>query len=152
MLVARGRLERRQAIVEIGFQAFVPQILAVEPEQRSIEIPIQGYRALLDTGAQRTCLTRRVIGIESLKSHGKRFIQNVHNEARHYLYWATIGFFANGTDTDVSETRTYFGLPHPTEIIDIANNENFDAILGMDVLERFDLRFDRTGDFELRLA
>lgn len=152
MLVTRGRLDRRQAIVEIGFQPFIPQTFAVEPDYHSIEIPIQGYRALIDTGAQRTCLSRRVIAIEGLRSHGKRFIQNVHSEARHYLYWANIGFFANGTVESMAESRTYFGLPGPTEIIDIANNENFDAILGMDILQRYDFHFDRTGDFEIRLS
>ena len=129
----------------------MPQIISVEPEHHAVSIPIQGYRALIDTGAQRTCLTRRVIAIEGLKSHGKRFIQNVHSEARHYLYWANIGFFANGVTEDMSQTRSYFGLTSPTEVIDIANNDSFDAILGMDILERFDLRIDRTGDFELKL-
>ena len=151
MLVVRGRLENRQAIVEIGFQSFLPQPARVSPDQPPVTMRIQGYRALLDTGAQRTCLTRRVIALEGLRRHGKRFIQNVHSEALHYLYWAHLGFWANGTEHDQHEQRTYLGLPYPTEIIDIADNESFDAIVGMDVLQRFDLRFARTGDFELRL-
>ena len=152
MLVARGKLENRQAIVEIGFQAFALELTSVEPSSSAKAIQIQGYGALVDTGAQRTCLSRTVISNENLKKHGKRFIQNVHSDAVHYLYWANLGFWANGTADDMRETRTYFALPTATEVIDIAPNTKFDPIIGMDVLQRFDFRFERSGDFEIRLV
>ena len=76
----------------------------------------------------------------------------MHNQAVHSLYWAQIGFWANGTQQDLTETKTYFALPYPTEVIDIADNDRFDAIVGMDVLQKFDVRFERTGDFEVRLT
>ena len=69
----------------------------------------------------------------------------------HYLYWAQIGFWANGTHDSALEVRTYYSLPLPTEVIDIADNANFDGIIGMDVLQRCDVLFERTGDFEVRL-
>lgn len=152
MLVARGRLENRQAIIEIGFQRFVPQTVAVVPDQMPVQVPVQGYRALIDTGAQRTCLSKKVISHERLSRHGKRLIQNVHNEALHSLFWASIGIFANGTTDSRYETRTFFGFDRPTEVIDIADNNSFDAILGMDVLQRCDFRLERSGDFEITLG
>jgi len=39
----------------------------------------------------------------------------------------------------------------PCEVINIADNEYFDAILGMDILEQFDFRFQKTGEFLLQI-
>ena len=153
MLVARGRIENRQAIVKIGFQPFIPETYQVQPSSPSIEIPVHDYRALLDTGAQRTCLCRGVIAKEGLRHHGKRPIQNVHGVERHYLYWVHVGFVCESVSalTDHSGTTTYFGLPDPIEVIDIADNYWFDAIIGMDILSRCNLTIDREGSFALRL-
>lgn len=85
MLAARGRIENRQAIVKIGFQPFVPETFEVQPSSPTIIVPVHEYRALIDTGAQRTCLSRSVIAKEGLRHHGKRPIQNVHGVERHYL-------------------------------------------------------------------
>lgn len=43
------------------------------------------------------------------------------------------------------ESRSYFRLPEPTEVMDIADNDRFDAILGMDILQGFDFRFEKDG-------
>lgn len=153
MLVARGIIERRQAILKIGFQPFVPETYEVAPTQPHVEVPIQEYRALIDTGAQRTCLTRKTIVTESLVPHSKKPIQNVNDAHLHGLYWANLGFWAERLEDDGSSgERTYFALPAPVEVIDIANNNWFDAIIGMDILQHYDLRFEGSGSFHLRLA
>lgn len=151
MLVARGHIEGRQAIVTMGFQPFVPETYEVQPSSLSISVPVHEYRALLDTGAQRTCLCRSVITKEGLRRHGKKPIQNVHAVGRHYLYWANVGFFCERVDrlTDNIGSATYYGLPEPIEVIDIADNQRFDAIVGMDIIGRCDLRIDRDGAFAL---
>ncbi len=94
---------------------------------------------------------RQAIVREKLVRTGKKFIQNVHSAAIHYTYWSNIGFWTNGVDADLAEHMGYYALPFATDIINIADNQNFDAIIGMDVLQKFDLRFERTGDFEIRL-
>lgn len=154
MLVARGRIENRQAIVRVGFQPFAPQSLALQPSTPAFQVPVQEYRALIDTGAQRTCLCRSVILKEGLTYHGKKIVQNVHALGKHYLYWAQVGFFCERVDpTDPSNaTVTYFGLPEPIEVIDIADNSHFDAIVGMDLISRCELKMASDGDFALRLA
>jgi len=153
MLVARGIIEQRQAILKIGFQSFVPETYEVSPTQPHIELPVQEYRGLIDTGAQRSCLTRRTIAIESLVPHAKKPIQNVNDTHPHRLYWAHLGFFAERISDDGEEQgRTYFSLPEPVEVIDIANNNWFDAIIGMDILQRYELRFEGDGSFYLQLA
>jgi hypothetical protein len=152
MLVARGTIEHRQAILKIGFQSFVPETYEVSPTQPHIELPVQEYRALIDTGAQRTCLTRKTIAIESLVDHGKKPIQNVNDSHLHRLYWAHLGFFAERfSDNGEHLGHTYFSLPEPVEVIDIANNNGFDAIIGMDILRHYELRFEGSGAFHIKL-
>lgn len=108
---------------------------------------------LIDTGAQRTCLTRRVIAAEQLYAHSKKPIQNVNDVNLHYLYWAQLGFWcesADGLGANVPG-NTYFSLPEPTEVMDIANSHWFDALIGMDILQKRELLIERSGHFELRL-
>lgn len=140
MLAAQCRLDRRQAIVEIGISPF-------NPESSENTFNIQAYRALIDTGAMRTCLTYRAIGLEGLVRHSRKLVKNVHNQNLHGLYMTQLGIFAthyiDGRDYIVN--RSYFRLPNPTEVMDIADNDRFDAILGMDILEAFDFRFERDG-------
>jgi hypothetical protein len=152
MLVARCKLERRQAIIEIGIQPFPLEIIGVGAQAPPAKIPIQSYRALIDTGAQRTCLTHKTIAAEGLARHGHKHIQNVHSAATHSLYMAQIGIWGVDPSSDQYEpTRSYFALGRPVEVINIADNENFEAILGMDVLENFAFRFSNAGEFEVDL-
>lgn len=148
MLVVQGWLEHRQAIAEIGVQRFELNHAPVEPTQDVQAMPIAPYRALLDTGAQRTCLTHRAIGLERLQRHGKHLIKNVHSENVHSLFMVKLGFWC---DSGVG-SRSYYGLENPIEIINIADNERFDAIVGMDVLSRFDVHFLKSGEFRIELA
>lgn len=153
MLVVRGNVENRQAVLNIGLQPLVPEAGQVEPTQSALQIPIREYRALIDTGAQRTCLTRETIAREGLVRHGKRPIQNVHDINIHYLFWIHLGFWCqdDSATTPQSKPNTYFALPAPVEVIDIASNYWFDAIIGMDVLGRLDFRMERNGAFQITL-
>ena len=153
MLVARGHIENRQAIVKIGFHPLMPEAGSVEPSTSTLQVPIHEYRALIDTGAQRTCLCRNVIGQEGLRHHSKIPIQNVHGMERHYLFWVRVGFVCERVNSrqDSDGSAAYYGLPEPIEVIDIANNYRFDAIIGMDLISRCDLTIERAGNFELVL-
>jgi hypothetical protein len=84
-----------------------------------------------------------------LVPHAKKPIQNVHDANLHRLYWANLGFWAERAEDG---GRTYFALPAPTEVIDITSNNWFDAIIGMDILQFYELRFEGSGSFFLRLA
>jgi len=154
MLVSHCTLERRQAIIEIGIQPFPLTIPAVGSGIQFPQIPITSYRALIDTGAQRTCLTNSVITNHGLVRHGHKHIRNVHSEATHSLFMALIGIWAvDSHDTLAKErTRSYFGIESPFEVINISDNENFDAILGMDVLENYSFQFSKEQEFTLQLS
>jgi hypothetical protein len=153
MLVVRGKLEHRQAVIEIGIQPFVPAPTEVNGLDVPMEIMINPYRALIDTGAQRTCLTQKTINTEGLLCHGKRMLRNVHSDAMHRLHHANIGFWANGRTDIVDEVnKSYYAWDRPIEVMNIADNEYFDAIIGMDVLENFTLKFEKGGSFEIVLG
>ena len=153
MLVVQGKLDNRQAIVNIGVQRFAIEFSGVSYAQPVQSLSIASYRALLDTGAQRTCLTHRTIATEHLVRHGKRFIKNVHDENVHSLFWVRFGFWCTeGTMMGAQDSgNSYFGLDDPIEIINIADNDRFDAIVGMDILSRFDITFSKGGDFCVNL-
>lgn len=154
MLVASCKLERRQAIVRLGIQPFRIEMPGVEPDPAAARIPINSYRALIDTGAQRSCLSNNTIATERLVRHGHKLIRNVHSQATHSLYMASIGIFGTAPHErwSMDSGLSYFGLPHPIEFINIDDNANFDAILGMDVLENFTFTFSKDSTFELNLA
>lgn len=153
MLVSRCRLDRRQAIIEIGVQPFPLVIPSVGADAQFPEIPITSYRALINSGAQRTCLTNSIVLQHGLIRHGHKHIRNVHSEATHSLFMALIGIYGvdSGHNMDGDPARSYFGIEAPVEVINIADNKNFDAILGMDVLENFTFKFSKDGQFELTL-
>ena len=95
-------------------------------------------------------MTNGTIARERLSRHGKRLIQNVHSQALHSLFTANLGFFCDA-DQGGGGISTYYALPFPIEVINIADNDRFDAIIGMDLLHRFDLQFERTGFFKVQL-
>jgi hypothetical protein len=154
MLVVRGKLENRQAIVSIGIKRFRPLAVYDGPSVDALSLPIQAYKALLDTGAQRSCLTHSTISRENLQSHGKRPIRNVHNENLHRLYMLDLGFWCEDDKSCGAQglSATYFALPEPVEVINIADNDVFDAIIGMDILQTIDFEFSRDGSFCLKLS
>jgi hypothetical protein len=153
MLVTRGKLENRQALIDIGIIAFIPTASALFSTNNVAAMPINTYKALIDTGAQRSCLSHSAIAKEGLPSHGKRLISNVHDVQPHRLYYINLGFWSNGTSSHHSEMqKSYYGWDRPIEVINIADNHNFDAIIGMDVMEHFSFRFEHDGSFEVELS
>jgi hypothetical protein len=152
MLVTRGKLENRQALIDIGIFPIVPTASVLSSTDGPAAMPINTYKALIDTGAQRSCLSLSAIAREGLVSHGKRSISNIHDVKPHRLYFINLGFWSNGTIGSNSEIqKSYFGWDRPIEVINIADNHNFDAIIGMDVMEHFSFRFDHDGSFEVEL-
>ena len=145
-LVTQSALDRRQAIIRIGVHRF-------DPTEQVPQLSINSYRALIDTGAFRTCLTYQSIGSERLIRHSRTLVKNVHNQNLHGLYFANLGVYITHKIDGKATTQEqgYFGFPDPIEVMDIADNDRFDAILGMDVLENYDFEFSRNGEFRLFL-
>lgn len=147
MLAAQSRLDRRQIVISIGVHRF-------DPENPIPSFSLAQYRALVDTGATRSCLTYDTVGQEKLQRHGKKLVKNVHNMNLHGLYLTNVGIFTTHRveGNSLVPESSYYAFDEPVEVMDIANNERFDAILGMDILSKCPFDFDRSGNFTLRLS
>lgn len=143
MLVQRCALNQHRLILPVsitkpqfGGGLFVPAF------------SLQHYRALVDTGAQRTVVSRSVIAEHALFRTGHMEFGGLHGTQTHSRYLASIGIWAKRTEPGVSHAdfetseSTLFAIENPFEIVDMDENLNFDLILGFDVLKSFPFRFD----------
>ncbi len=63
------------------------------------------------------------------------------------------GFWCEYRDVIGSEgPNSYHGIDHPVEVINIADNDRFDAIIGMDILENFDVTFFKNRECCINLS
>lgn len=114
------------------------------------------FRALVDTGAQRSVLSRSVIQDLRLLRVGHMQFSSLHGPQTHSRFLASIGFWARRVSAeddsiafDLAEV-SLFQLEDPVELVDMADNANFDLILGFDVLKHLSFSFDRSSRvFEL---
>jgi predicted aspartyl protease len=114
------------------------------------------YRALIDTGAQRTVVSRSVIADQALMRTGHMEFAGIHGPQTHSRYLAGIAIWAKRVQTNEESLRfdgaelSLFTIPSPFEVVDMADNANFDLILGFDVLKEFSFRFDASNQmFEI---
>ena len=69
---------------------------------------------------------------------------------RRKAYEFQLGFYCELEDR-FGQSRALFMLPDPIIGPDFVDNPNFDVLIGMDVISRGMLTFERGGEFELRL-
>ena len=117
------------------------------------------YRALVDTGAQRSVVSRSVIQEQQLVRIGHMQFAGLHGARTHSRYLAIIGLWVHRIDRhDPPDTyshaeRSLFNLDETVEVVDMDDNLNFDLILGFDVLKQSTFRFDRNEQtFELQVS
>lgn len=114
------------------------------------------YRALVDTGAQRTVVSRAVIRQLGLLRTGHMEFGGLHGPRTHSRYLASIGIWARRLGptearVDLQDCElTLFTVEPPFEVVDMADNANFELILGFDVLKQFSFGYDqKSGLFEI---
>ena len=109
------------------------------------------YRALVDTGAQRTVLSRSVIAQQDLMRTGHLEFASLHGPKTHSRYLAGIAFWVKRIEGNAAARifdnaeLSLYAIEDPFEIVDMEDNSNFDLILGFDVLKRFSFSFDATS-------
>jgi len=141
-----------QGIIRVGLQKFLPYIPGVERIPTPVTFPVAGgYRALIDTGAQMTCITNRAILENGLQCVGRQQIVGVNGPDSHGVYCFHIGFECEATDR-FSTARTYYQWEEPQIAVDLPDNGMFDVIIGMNILGRGDLRFSRDGTFSFEFG
>lgn len=114
------------------------------------------YRALVDTGAQRTVVARSVIAELDLIRTGHMEFGGLHGRQTHSRYLASLGIWAHRVESNASPVAfpdselSVFGIETPFEVVNMVDNANFDLILGFDVLKQFSFKFDHQSKvFEL---
>ena len=143
MLVQRCALNQHRLILpasitkpQFGAGGFVP------------EFSLRRYSALVDTGAQRTVVSRSVIAEHALLRTGHMEFGGLHGTQTHSRHLASIGLWAKRVESsnstvDFENTElSLFSLEEPYEVVDMQDNANFDLILGFYVLKMFRFRFD----------
>lgn len=141
MSLILGQVHGRKAIVEIVLSDFDPGVAITGGAG------IAAYRGLIDTGASISSLTRSIVFSRGLNKRGKIDVDSASGQFRHSLFLVSLGFVTNSMERG----RSVFMLEEPVQVIDVADNSAFDAIIGMDVLERCDFEMNRSGAFQIRL-
>jgi hypothetical protein len=102
-------------------------------------------RALIDTGATRTCLTQSLIGRLKLEAKSKLLVASATSgPERRRAYGYSLGLFCSDTDNGV---KTLYVIGYEFVAPWFEDNENFDVLLGMDILSQGRLAFERGGVF-----
>ena len=150
MPLIRGRLDGRRALIDVGLQPTLYATESVQPIVAQQSFEIQPLRGLIDTGAQITCITRSVARQTGLRPVGKKRLGNVHSIEIHNAYSFVVGVWYEAEDGS-DRTRGYFGF-EPILGCDFGDNQNFDVLIGMDIISQGDFAIKRGGEFEWNLG
>ncbi|MFM5924902.1 MAG: retroviral-like aspartic protease family protein [Novosphingobium sp.] len=153
MLVQRCALEQNRLIVPVSITRPNFQSGSFESAFNQHQ-----YRALVDTGAQRSVIARSIAADLKLMRTGHMQFAGLHGPKTHTRYLAAIAFWvkrippsASHRDYESAEL-TLFSIEEPFEIVDMDENANFEMILGFDILKLFTFSFSASdGIFELRV-
>lgn len=151
MPLIQGRVVDRRAVIRVGLQA--TPIITDGPTAvaAAAAIPIFEVRGLLDTGAQVTLVTHRVIGELGLRPRGRRPLGNVSNITMHRTYSFILGmWYSNDRFSPADQGEGYYAF-EPILGCDFPDRPDFDVLIGMDIISRGDLTIRRNGEFELLL-
>ena len=100
-------------------------------------------KALVDTGATSTSISRRTAETLGLAPVGKRDLMTANGPQRSRVYHFQIAMLA-----EPGEGAPFFVLPDLVEGIELNSDELvFDILLGMDVISQGDLLIRRNGAF-----
>lgn len=146
MRLLRGRLESGRIRIRVGirpFQAFEP----VDAVSSTFNLHFHEFTALVDTGAQRTCVTERVVQTVGLKRKGRVEIWNIKRSEMHWTYLFHVGIWPEPKDEYAPSS--VFGIGSEIEGIDVGNNRFFDVLLGMDIISQGSLHLECDGTFTM---
>lgn len=151
MPLIRGKLDNRRAIVDVGLRPSSILIEGVSPAQAPPIIDIRPVRGLIDTGATVTCVTRAAALRAGLKPRGKQRLGNVSSIEIHTAYMFELGVWYEIDEGETQNaTRGYYGFD-PILGCDFKDNDDFDVLIGMDLIGQGDISISRDGSFRWEL-
>ena len=147
-------------------QAFIDVVVATKQTALAIwqgldsPMDIKPYKALVDTGAVSTCITKKVADELGLPSAGVRPVNGVSGTSVHQFYIFHVGFVMTAPDAglfeiDSPETKNPlqdFADTHISKLVIegaelIVPDNGFDVLLGMDILSTGSLAIEGNGTF-----
>lgn len=150
MALVSGRLTEGKPLVDVTLASALPTPVAVTAKTASSSFAVRPYRALLDSGADITCLCDHVVAECRLRPYGFERMVGAVGPSLHQTYIVRIGIvFGNQDDPNAAE-RGLFQL-EPLEAAAIRDNQWFDLIIGTDVLSKHEFTLTRGGGFKLEL-
>jgi len=145
MHLLRGRLDNGRIRIKVGIRPFQP-FEPVDGVSTAFNLHFHEFTALVDTGAQRTCVTENVVQQLNLRRRGRVEIWNIKRPEEHFTYLFHVGIWPDAED---NVPATVFGIGSEIEGIDVGNNRFFDVLLGMDIITQGSLHLRRDGSFEM---
>jgi hypothetical protein len=141
-----GRHNGSQAILPVAIfdDGISGQILSSGPD-RALGRNI--FNALIDTGAQATCISRRVAERIDLLPIGRVPVLGVSGLQYHSNYLFKVGFVL-GTVQEPADVTTVHIFEKIIDGVEFgASGARFDVLLGMDVIAAGSLKIDGDGSF-----
>ena len=131
MPLIRGSLDHYQPLIDVSIAR------SVGSDDR------ESYRALIDTGATRTCISRQIVERHDLDFRTKVLVQGADSmPARRPAYAFSLGLFCETTDR-LGEATTLFVPPQELIAPAFLERAGFDVLIGMDFLSTGKLLIDR---------
>ena len=143
-----GKHDQSQVFVNVAiFDAGVEE--RVTAKKIGDAFPMHVFRALIDTGAQATCITSAAAEKVGLMPIGKVPIRGVSGLQYHNNYLFKVGF-AFGTiapEENVRDAKVHiFAKPIEGAELNFSSSK-FDVLLGMDIISIGSLKIDGDGSF-----
>jgi len=131
MPLIRGSLDHYQPLIDVSIAR------SIGSNDR------ESYRALIDTGATRTCISRQIVERHDLDFRTKVLVQGADSmPARRPAYAFSLGVFCETADR-LGDATTLFVLPQELIAPAFLERAGFDVLIGMDFLSTGKLVIDR---------
>ena len=149
-----GSLHNGKPIVEVAIAQAISVPDAVTPQASAATFSARHYKALIDTGADITCLCDHVVKECGLRSYGLANLIGGSGSNKHTTHIVRIGIICEESHDFEGESHVaqmLFQIPEPVNVVAIRDNGWFDVIIGTDILTNYEFRMLKGGRFTLIL-
>lgn len=138
-----GKVADRRIIVPVALVVPVAGAVDYGSPSSLLNVSIHRTTALLDTGAQSTCVTRSAVQAYGLIATGKKMMGNANSDEMHNTYAFRIAFCLSGE----KDAERIWHIDRDLAGADIKSHPAFEILLGMDIIGMGDLTITRNGRF-----